>query len=89
VRLTKKQREEVVMLLRCAADALLVPRDWSWPFCSATTPARESLGTSDEAYMAAYDACTSVGWEGVNRDPVLSAYLALEAALLIEEGVLP
>lgn len=86
-RLTRKQREEAVTLLRCMADSLLVARKgWGWPLESAYFPARDALGTDDDVRDAAETACMDVGWTYEERDPVASAYMALEAAARLEEG---
>lgn len=54
--------------------------------------AAASLGASDDAYEAARLACVAIGYlpctvDGV--EPMDEVATALEAALLIEEGVLP
>jgi hypothetical protein len=78
---TKKQRDEVIMLLRCAADQLLTVGHVS------IGSAAVSLGVSSRSRVTpAVDAFLSVYFRSSRDDKHADL---LEAALLVEEGSLP
>lgn len=84
MKLTKKQRDEVVMILRCAAD---VARS-TWFGVDAIAEASvwpDDIALRRLAERAYFDVLSRPRdcWND------LTQYCLLEAALLVEEGVLP
>jgi hypothetical protein len=88
VKLTKKQREEVVILLRCVADDRIaagytsntrLANAWQWIGVAALV-----ADLAIESRLKAED----LVWSKVGRMPRYEDS-CLEAAALVEEGVLP
>lgn len=100
MKLTKAQREEIADFLRAGADLVLVKRPWSWfhdAWLEGKSPtgalfAAEALGTSPELVEVADGVCRRLSWRSCHEpgvSPMDEVAVALEAALLVEEGVLP
>jgi len=93
MRLTRQQRDDVAMLLRCAADAVVCGDGGMYGAVRRSgCPVNEPHGTVSDAWGAAlWEVQKSVV---ASRRPIewsadVRIRILLEAALLVEEGMLP